>query len=237
MTALPRILYRSSLSLILDPRGAQKFMNQVLNAVDLESDDPVLGSVDIQEVFEAKSDLKIVGSYHIHRSSDTRLLTELSALAAIMQALQPRTIFEIGTFVGRTTRLMAENSPPEATIVTLDLPQDQVSHEIGEAFKDASKKYNIQQIFGDSRAFNYSPWYGTCDFVWVDANHDYPFVVSDTEQALKLCKKGGWIGWHDYRHTAWWSGVTRAVRECNTKFKNVRHIRGTTIALMELTDR
>ena len=43
-TATPRILYHSTFGLLLDPRGSQRFINQVLNASDLESDDPVLST-------------------------------------------------------------------------------------------------------------------------------------------------------------------------------------------------
>jgi hypothetical protein len=49
-TALPRIIYRSTLSLVIHPKGYQTFMHQVLNAIDLESDDPVLTSADIEDL-------------------------------------------------------------------------------------------------------------------------------------------------------------------------------------------
>jgi hypothetical protein len=78
---------------------------------------------------------------------------------------------------------------------------------------------------------DYSPWHGQCDFVWVDACHDYPVVVQDTRAALRLRHNRGWIAWHDYRHTTWWSGVTRAVRELARSHPGVRHIRGTTVAV------
>ena len=66
----------------------------------------------------------------------------------------------------------------------------------------------------------------------MDACHDYEYVVSDTQNALKLCRPGGWIAWHDYRHTAWWSGVTRYVREVHKSYPKIVHLRGTTIAVL-----
>ena len=127
VTALPRIVYRSSLSLIVDPSGSQKFLHQALSAQDLEADDPVLGSVTIPDLLRGEAEPKILGPYHLHRSSDTRILLELVALAYFMQVLRPRMVFEIGTFVGRTTRLLTLNSPSDCQTVTLDLPKDQVT--------------------------------------------------------------------------------------------------------------
>ncbi len=232
VTALPRLAYRSSLSLLIDPRGAQKFLHQVLGAQDLEANDPVLGSVEITELIPGEADPQIRGPYHLHRSSDTRILLELVTLAYLMQVLRPRRIFEIGTFAGRTTRLLALNSPPDAQIFTLDLPRDRVTHDIGVDFRNTPEAAKITQLHGDTRTFDYSPWHGQCDFIWVDACHDYPFVVQDTNAALRLRTGGGWIAWHDYRHTAWWSGVTRPVRELAKTHPGIRHIRGTTIAVL-----
>lgn len=201
MTAMPRIIYRSTFSLLLDPKGAQRFIHQILNAEDLESD-PVLGSADIADLLsftshivgEAEIDVQIVGPYYSRRSSDTRLLLELACLAYIMRALKPQIVFEFGTFVGRTTRLLAANSPSDCRIITIDLEPDHVKHQIGEEFKGTSENSKITQLYGDSREFDFSPWYGQCDFVWVDACHDYEYAVSDTKNALRLCREGGGSG-------------------------------------------
>lgn len=232
-TALPRIIYRTSLSLFLDPSGTQTFVHQVLNALDLEKDDLVLGSTDIEDLVVGGGDSRIVGPYYARRTGGTGSLLELACLGYLLQNLHPQLVFEMGTFVGRTTRVLALNSPPDCQLVTLDLPAEQVKHDIGMNYRRKSEASRVQQVYGDSRTFDFTPWYGQCDFVWVDACHDYEYVVSDTQNALKLCRPGGWIGWHDYRHTAWWSGVTRAVRELHREYPRVRHIRGTTIALLE----
>jgi len=36
------------------------------------------------------------------------------------------------------------------------------------------------------------------DFIYIDGNHDYNFVLKDIEVARKLVKRGGVIGGHDY---------------------------------------
>lgn len=235
--AIPRIIYRSSLSLLVDPRGAQSFVHQVLNAVDLEQDDPVLGSKTVEEIIDTKgADIQIAGPYYSTRTSDARILLELATLAALVRCTQPRLIFEIGTFVGRTTRLFALNSPPDCRVVTLDLPQPAVKHVVGQDFQGTAEAVKITQVHADSRIADYSPWKAQCDIVWVDANHDYEFVLSDTNAAFSLCRPGGWIAWHDYRHSAWWSGVTQVVRRLKTRYPDLCHIRGTTIALLKMPE-
>ena len=155
LTAMPHIIYRSTLSLLSDPKGTQLFIHQVLNARDLESDDPVLGSSDVLELIGGNgTDVEIVGPYYSRRSSDTRILMELASLAITMQELKPKLIFEIGTFVGRTTRLLARNSPSTCRILTLDLSPEQVPHKIGEAFLSTEEAKRITQLHGDSLSFD-----------------------------------------------------------------------------------
>lgn len=47
------------------------------------------------------------------------------------------------------------------------------------------------------------------DFVYIDANHDYEFVLDDITYWARKVKKGGWVGGHDYNESK--SGVIRAV--------------------------
>ena len=70
--------------------------------------------------------------------------------------------------------------------------------------------------------------------VWVDACHDYEYVCRDTESALRIVAPGGWILWHDYRHTAWWSGVTRCLQQLKRKHQALFHVKGTTIAALQV---
>jgi len=234
--ALPRIIYRSTLSCLLNPKGSQRFIHQVLDACDIEENDPVLGSVEIADLFPGTDEVILNGSFHIRAGGATQSLLELGVLAHVARSLRPNNIFEIGTFIGRTTRILAANSPETARVLTIDLPQEQVQHLIGKDYIGTQEASKIVQLVGDSTLFDYSPWHGKCDFVWVDGCHEYPFVLADTAHALRLCRPGGWIGWHDYRQTAWWSGVTKHVREIAVQLKNVRHVRGTIMVLGQLPE-
>lgn len=53
---------------------------------------------------------------------------ERFCIAAITRCLRPRYVFEIGTFRGQTTALLARNTPSEARIFTLDLEAGQARH-------------------------------------------------------------------------------------------------------------
>ncbi len=236
LTALPRIIYRSSLSIILNFKESQLFLHDVLNAQDLRLKDKFIKSVDLLEIIgENNVDIIIKGSYYDRKTSDTRDLFELANIGYLVKNINPNIIFEIGTFVGRTTRLFALNSNRDCMIYSLDLPQNIVSHSIGSDFKNSFESNKIFQLSGDSQFFDFSPYYEKVDFVWVDACHDYEYVKKDTLNALKICKPDGWIAWHDYRVTAWWSGVTKFIRELSKEYPQIMHIKGTTTAFMQKT--
>lgn len=128
-------------------------------------------------------------------------------------------IFEFGTCTGRTAYLLARNSPADATVTTLTLAPDQLERyehtdrDAREAAKRARKestytrfRYSgtdverkVEQRFGDSKAFDETPYSGSCDLIFVDGSHAYSYVVSDTEKALRMVAPGGFIVWHDYK--------------------------------------
>jgi predicted O-methyltransferase YrrM len=234
-----RGVYHATIGPLIHPRRSLRFFWGVLDGVDVRNPDPVLGSRSVTDLLPPGAeppDIDIRGSYYRVESSDTRQLLELSSLAYLIRATRPRRIFEFGTFIGRMTRHFALNAGPEAEVITLDLPRDQVSHDIGVSYRGAPEAARIRQLHGDSRTLDVTPWADTVDFCWVDACHDYPFVIADTRSAFRMVRVGGWIGWHDYRHTAWWSGVTRGVREASRRIGGgIRHLMGTTTALLSVT--
>jgi hypothetical protein len=55
---------------------------------------------------------------------------------------------------------------------------------------------------------------GSCDFVFIDADHSYDGCKADIEAWLPKVKPGGWLCGHDYQnHDFERFGVTRAVDE------------------------
>lgn len=176
-------------------------------------------------------------------------LTELLIIAQVIAVLKPKRIFEFGTFDGRTTMNMAANSPENAVVYTLDLPQTQLDKTLfslekkevvlvekaasGARFSQSAEAQKIQQFYGDSAQFDYAPFMNGIDFVFIDASHAYEYVLSDSKNALKMLKDGkGVILWHDY---GVWNGVTQALNELwrdDPVFAGLKHIEGTSLVVL-----
>jgi predicted O-methyltransferase YrrM len=172
---------------------------------------------------------------------------ELKVISSLVKRHQPKTIFEIGTFEGRTTLNMALNAPPDAQIYTLDLPADgldaaKLTIEAGERayiqktqsggrFLGTPSARMIQQLYGDSATFDFTPWHGKIDLVFIDASHAYDYVLNDSQRARALVRPGGLLLWHDYTN---WDGVRSALNllyKTDPAFARMQHIGGTSIAI------
>jgi hypothetical protein len=138
---------------------------------------------------------------------------ELLSLCSLVAQCRCRHVFEIGTFDGRTTLAMARNVPTDGHVYTLNLPPaDPASRPAvptydatlstmvvsGERFIGTPESARITQLWGDSAAFDYAPYRGRMDFVFVDGAHSEAYVANDTARALELLRpEGGMIAWHD----------------------------------------
>jgi predicted O-methyltransferase YrrM len=136
-------------------------------------------------------------------------------LATIVSALQPRKIFEIGTFRGVASLTMALNAP-EAEIYTLDLPEEHSAAEVetlskgdkewvrlsrtstGFAFAGHPAAARIHQLRGNSLTFDPPASLVNTDLCFIDGGHSYECVKADTETALKILSPDGVIVWDDY---------------------------------------
>jgi predicted O-methyltransferase YrrM len=176
---------------------------------------------------------------------------ELIIICKFVRALRPKRLFEIGTFDGRTTLNLAANSPTDAVVYTLDLPQAALDAThlpleaadrqyidkctSGSRYVNTDREKQIVQLWGDSATFDFSPYKGNIDFVFVDGSHSYEYVLHDSRSALALLRDGkGLILWHDYG-TPWWHGVTRALNELFLQigvFGRLRRIEGTALACL-----
>lgn len=181
-------------------------------------------------------------------------LHELLAINHLVNKHQPRRMFEIGTFNGRTALNMAANAPAGAEVVTLDLPRaglDSAALRLedgdvpfvdkpasGTCFAATCYAGQIRQVYGDSATFDISPYAGKMDLVFVDGSHSYEYVKADSQTALRLLKSsGGVILWHDYGSSCW-PGVAKALGELldapEGKRLSLRHIAGTSLVVGEM---
>jgi len=172
-------------------------------------------------------------------------------LAALARGLGCVTFFEIGTNRGRTAWTVARNNP-HIDVYTLDVPSradvsamalglDSDDLEAfrpgavcGEAFRDTPEGRRITQLVGDSATFDFSPWQGAIDFVYVDGAHTYDYVRRDTDNALRMLSPTGTIAWDDYGSNP---GVYRLVNELAPSLdRPVYHVFGTRMAIYSRQD-
>jgi hypothetical protein len=177
-------------------------------------------------------------------------LFELVSIICLLQLRDPSRCFEIGTFDGRTTLNLAANTRPEVQVFTLDLPPlklDCTSLPLEHADRKFIKKQRsgarfvgrpeagkITQLYGDSATFDFEPYAGSVDFVFVDGAHSYEYVRSDSCSALQLLRGNrGTILWHDYGS---WPGVTQGLNELFLSgpkpFRDLRRIRNSSLVVL-----
>jgi predicted O-methyltransferase YrrM len=172
---------------------------------------------------------------------------ELRCISKLVKFYQPETIFEIGTFDGRTTLNMALNAP-KADLITLDLPQEELHSTAfrikkadhgfikkkvsGSRFIGTEQESRIKQVYADSANYDYSELESKIDLVFIDGAHTYEYVLNDTSNSRKLLRNGkGIIIWHDYG----WREVIQALNEFylgDEFFADIKNIKGTTLAFL-----
>lgn len=204
-----------------------------LQRLDLGQVMPGIGLISI-EILEA-----------YNRAFGTTLdIEEVASLLAIVKFSGAKKILEIGTFDGSTALNMAANTPPDAQIVTVDLPPnwggdlslntpkdyqnitDRMT--VGRRFLNTPYERKIEQVFGDSAVLDWSKLPVPFDVIFIDGCHYYDYVAKDTQNALKYARAGGGlIIWHDY---GYFKDVSDVVDETSSKIK-VRAIAGTRLAI------
>jgi hypothetical protein len=169
---------------------------------------------------------------------------EAIALLSILAIEKPKEVLEIGTFMGHTTRAMAENLP-ESIVHTVDLPTDFSAQQdskdgppkddfhliarrvVGREFKGQPVEPRIRQHFGDSAVIDFHQ-FGQATFFFIDGAHTYEYCKQDSEKCFALCGGIGTFLWHDcdIGHP----GVVKFVSEWRGMGRNIVKIEGTALA-------
>ncbi|MCA9265145.1 MAG: class I SAM-dependent methyltransferase [Planctomycetales bacterium] len=207
----------------------------------LEEVDPIFISNDLGVSHEAEATL--IGGTAVGGTSTLE--------GWILAALAKRSLrmFEFGTCTGRTTYAWAVNSPEDAAITTLTLREDDrgdyqpaagdkaqdTKHALQESrfqsfyYSDSAVEYKVEQLFGDSKQLDITPWRESCDLIFIDGSHAYSYVVNDTDKALQMVRPGGLVLWHDYRGKQV-PGVYRAINDLAQRLP-LRRIPGTSLVM------
>lgn len=159
-------------------------------------------------------------------------VNELVMLDAVCRLLNPKKIFELGTFNGRTTVNLAANSPDDATVYTLDIPHDHPAYaevdgeerfrlkaNAGAFYRNSPYASKVKQLWADSAEFDPSPMLRQIDLAFIDGSHSYAYVKNDTEKVLQMMAPDGVIFWHDYYPQ--YPDVARYLEEQNWELYNL----------------
>ncbi len=179
-------------------------------------------------------------------ASSTRHAWSLGAAEQIILQLliKQRSItraFEIGTFNGGSTRVIAEALPADGGVVTLDLPPAAFDltqspdafrgGDVGSAFRDSPAKDKICQELCDSLTFDFSQYSDGFDMVLVDGAHDYEHGYSDSLAALEVVAPGGIILWDDFE--PYWHGLINGILDA-VGSSPIGKLAGTSFAVLEV---
>ena len=199
---------------------------------------PAVSLADLFPDFEPPTQLSMPAK--LERHDWNVRLDEKIYLGLLVQALDAQRIFEIGTFDGGTTLALAQAAGADARVWTLDLPpqefdssqspKDFSGAQVGAKFRETEAAAKITQLLGDSTQFDYQPYLGNMDLVFVDAAHDYVHGFPDSTNALRMARPGGIVVWHDYG--AYWHGLVHAINRAARRHQLVR-LAGTTLAIVK----
>ena len=182
-------------------------------------------------------------------------LVDQIVLLALMDICAAKTILEIGTFQGYTTRMFLENCSSASKVISVDLPRvDDIDHENfdkdlilsdgdyndryltslrdlkGEIYlKDLDQSYfnRLLLVKQNSTTIDYKTLYGDIDFAFIDGGHDINTVRMDTQRVRNAVKLGV-IVWHDFSSNIH-SGVTHFLENENEN-SSIFHVTGSLCA-------
>lgn len=178
---------------------------------------------------------------------------EATMLICLLKLLNPKKIFEFGTFLGYSTHTLLSNSSDDCKLYSIDLGDDVTEKNIDKSciLKDGKinddylrtvqsklgptylKNYindtRLNLIYGDSISMSVDDLElnGQVELVFIDGGHSYEIIKSDSDNALKMVKNGVII-WHDYNSRIHFD-VTKYVNEI-CRERKIFHIENTMLA-------
>jgi len=170
-------------------------------------------------------------------------LGEALVLCSLVCALRARRVFEIGTYRGWTSYLLASAMPQGGKLFSLELPPGSATahplkprdryelsaQEVGETFRRRLPAGGeVVQLWGDSATFDFAPWEEAMDLVFVDGAHTHDYVRNDTLAALGMVREGGLVVWHDLKHNC--PGVAQVLSRM-ARSRELYHIEGTSLVI------
>jgi predicted O-methyltransferase YrrM len=136
-------------------------------------------------------------------------------IGVLAAAKRPKTVFEIGTYLGASALAFALNTDPDCQIITVDLPDETATDtlsdgdkalvekamsNVGAAFRNHPLASRIRQVRADSASMNINDYLNgrLVDFFFIDGGHSHECVSRDTATAFSCLSSDGLVMWDDY---------------------------------------
>ena len=166
------------------------------------------------------------------------LPTDMALLHGLAKKTNCKDYFEIGTWRGESVAIVSDVAE---NCTTLNLPDEEMRKmNLNEDYIRLHRFFskdlkNVTHLQANSLTFDFSQFYGKFDFVFVDGDHHYESVLSDTKNAFKLLKdENSIIVWHDYGispETVRWSVLAGIMDACPPEKRNkIYHVSNTLCA-------
>jgi predicted O-methyltransferase YrrM len=138
----------------------------------------------------------------------TQVRSEIVKLAKILQNAAPSRSLEIGTAYGGTLFLLCNLSPPDARVISVDLPGGEFgggypSRKIPLFRKFPRNGQRLHLIRGNSHSAETKDRVlgvlagDRLDYLFIDGDHTYAGVKQDFEMYSPLVRSGGIVAFHD----------------------------------------
>jgi len=150
---------------------------------------------------------QLIGTGSIKRGPMTyldggSLPTDMLLLAGLAERIEQCAYFEIGTWRGESVATVASRA---ASCFTLCLSDKEMQARGMNTAAIASHGFfsrglkNVTQLRGDSRSYDFGKLNRKFDLIFIDGDHHYDFIKSDTENIFSyLVHEKSIVVWHDY---------------------------------------
>lgn len=156
---------------------------------------------------------------------------DIDSLIKLLLSNDTKTVFEIGTWLGMTTAILAEYFD---VVYTIDIernttwPPKLKGTPIGSSYINSKCVNRIHQFFGDtadpSVIKSIREYIGNdVDGCFIDGSHSYGGAIMDNNNAVNMVKNGGIIIFHDVNVNT----ISEVRKACDDIHNTVFHINNT----------